>query len=63
MTGQMLVCKSLRAQQSHHGHRSHHLDELDGDNVALGGLLGAKGLHPAGGGITPPKAVFWCPPV
>lgn len=59
--GKMLGCKSPRAQQSRHGRRSHHLDELDGGNVVLGGFLPGEGLHPAGGGTTPLKAVFWCP--
>ena len=55
----MLGCKSLRAQQSHHGCRSHHLDKLGGANVALGGLMGGEGLHPAEGGTMLLKAVFW----
>lgn len=59
--GTMLGCKSLGAQQSHHGHRSHHLDKLGGGNVALGGLLGGERLCPARGGTTPLRAVFWHP--
>lgn len=59
--GTMLVCKSLGAQQSHHSRHSHHLDELGGGNVALGGLLGGERLRPAGGGTMPLQAVFWQP--
>lgn len=41
--GKMVGYKSLCAQQSHRGHHSHHLDELGGGNMALGGLCGEKG--------------------